>query len=174
MSFYKFYLFTNFLRKIFRYFFVKRDYSLSWSAELDKQSLISLAKGVSIGSYVIIKTNKNPVEIGQDTQINPFTVIYGGSGVYIGRDVMIAPHCMIAAGNHDFKQLKMPIRWARNISRGPIIIEDDVWIGANSTVLDGVTIKRGCVIGAGSVVTKNTKEYGIYAGVPAKKIGSRK
>lgn len=55
-----------------------------------------------------------------------------------------------------------------------IIIEDDVWIGAGVKVLDGVTIAQGCVIGANSVVTKSTEPYGIYVGVPARKIKSRR
>lgn len=55
-----------------------------------------------------------------------------------------------------------------------IIIEDDVWIGAVVKVLDGVTIAQGCVIGANSVVTKSTEPYGIYVGIPARKIKSRR
>ena len=59
------------------------------------------------------------------------------------------------------------------ISKGPIIVEDDVWIGANSTILSGVTIARGTVIAAGSVVTHSTKPYSIVGGIPAKIIKYR-
>lgn len=55
----------------------------------------------------------------------------------------------------------------------PIIIEDDVWIGANAIILSGVTIGEGAIIGAGSVVTKNVEPYTIFAGNPAKKIKMR-
>ena len=55
----------------------------------------------------------------------------------------------------------------------PIIIKDDVWIGTNVTILPGVKISRGSVLGAGSVVTKNVPSFSIFAGVPAKQIGSR-
>ena len=57
---------------------------------------------------------------------------------------------------------------------GKIIIEDDVWLGANVVVLKDVIIKKGSVIGAGSVVTKSTEMYSINAGVPSKKITERK
>ena len=53
------------------------------------------------------------------------------------------------------------------------MIEDDVWIGANCTILDGVRIAKGCIIGAGSVVSKSTEPFGIYAGVPARLIKKR-
>lgn len=59
------------------------------------------------------------------------------------------------------------------ISKGPIIVEDDVWIGANSIILSGITIARGTVIAAGSVVTHSTKPYSIVGGAPAKFIRYR-
>jgi acetyltransferase-like isoleucine patch superfamily enzyme len=55
-----------------------------------------------------------------------------------------------------------------------VVIEDDVWIGAGAKILDGVTLRKGSVIGAGAVVTKSTESYGVYAGVPAKLIKFRK
>jgi len=59
------------------------------------------------------------------------------------------------------------------ISKGPIILEEDVWIGANVSILSGVTIGRGAIVGAGSVVTKNIEKYSIVAGNPAKIIKKR-
>ena len=54
-----------------------------------------------------------------------------------------------------------------------VVIKDDCWIGGNSTILKGVTIETGCVIAAGAVVTKSTEPYGIYGGVPAKRLSDR-
>ena len=59
------------------------------------------------------------------------------------------------------------------VSKGPILIEDDVWIGANVTILKGVTIKRGSIVAAGSVVNKDVEAFSIFGGIPAKKIGER-
>lgn len=149
-------------------------YYISKTAILQRRKFIKLNKRSEIQDYVIIRSNRNFVKIGKNSQINPFTVIYGGSGVIIGDNVMIAPNCMIASGNHNYKQLEKPIRLADNLSKGPIIIEDGVWIGANSVVTDGVKIGQNAVVAAGSVVTRNIDPYDIVAGVPAKKIGNRK
>lgn len=144
------------------------------TAQLDRRELVRIGHKAEIQDYVIIRTHENPVVIGAFCQINPFTVIYGGSGVYIGDNVMIAPHCMIAAGDHDFRQLDRPIRFAGSLSKGPIVIEDNVWIGANCTITDGVRIGRDAVVGAGSVVTRDVAPFDIVAGVPARVIGNRK
>jgi acetyltransferase-like isoleucine patch superfamily enzyme len=135
--------------------------------------LISIGKKAEIGEQVIISPNDSPVEIGNYSQINPFTVIYGHGGVYIGDNVMIGPHCMIASGNHDFKQTEKPMRFAGTLSDGPIRIGNNVWVGANCTITDGVNIGHDSVIAAGSVVTKNVDPYDIVGGVPARPIGNR-
>lgn len=144
------------------------------TAQLELIDLIDVKTNAEIKDYVIIKTYRNPVVIGKNTQINPFCVIYGGSGgVYIGDNVMIAPHCMIASGIHDYKQKEVPMRFAGNLTKGPIIIKDDVWIGANCTIGDGITIGEGAVVSANSFVNKDVEPYTIVGGVPAKKIGTR-
>jgi len=152
---------------------MRYGYYISRTAILNNRKLILINKRVEIQDYVIIKTLQNKVQIGSYTQINPFTVIYGGSGVVIGENVMIAPHCMIASGNHDFKQINKPMRHSEGISKGPIIIEDGVWIGANSTITDGVKIGHDSVVAAGSVVTKDVAPWDIVGGVPAKVISNR-
>jgi acetyltransferase-like isoleucine patch superfamily enzyme len=154
------------------FFLFKKNY-ISKKAILIGGKLITIKENAEIHDYVIIKTFTNPVVIGKNTQLNYFTVIYGGSGVYIGDNVMIAPHCMIASGNHDYIQTKTPMRFSGSISKGPIIIEDDVWIGANCTITDGVVIGKGAVVAANSVITKNVAPYDIVGGVPARIINNR-
>jgi len=116
---------------------------------------------------VLIRAMEGKVEIGANTQVGPYTVILSGSGVFLGSCVLISPHVTFAAGNHDYKQVAVPMRFAGGISSGPIIVEDDVWIGASSCICDGVRIGRGSVIGAGSVVTSNIPQYSIAVGIPA-------
>jgi acetyltransferase-like isoleucine patch superfamily enzyme/ubiquinone/menaquinone biosynthesis C-methylase UbiE len=170
--------FIQLARKIKKKFkdniYTSKNYYIHKSAQLEKTDLILIKSNAEIKDYVIIRTYENPVVIGEFTQINPFTVIYGGSGVFIGNNVMIAPHCMIAAGNHDFKQLDKPMRFADSLSDGPIFIEDNVWIGANCTITDGVRIGKDSVIAANSVVNQDVAPYDIVGGVPAKVIGNRK
>ena len=79
---------------------------------------------------------------------------------------------MIVPSNHIFSNPYEYI-YKQGLSCIGITIEDDVWIGAGVKVLDGVIIRKGCVIGANSVVTHSTEEYGIYVGVPARKIKKR-
>lgn len=86
---------------------------------------------------------------------------------------MTGPHTVIAAGNHDYRDITVPMLELKGFGKGPIKIEDDVWIGANCTITDGVTIKKGAVVGANNVVTKDVSEYDIVAGCPAKVIGNR-
>lgn len=95
--------------------------------------------------------------------------------VFIGNNVSIAPNvtfvCMSSANNgNEINKIK----YVRDelTKSGDIIVDDEVWIGANVTILPGVHIGKCSVIGAGSVVTKNVDEYSIYVGVPAKKIRS--
>jgi len=153
---------------------MKYGYFVSRTAILESKKLIKIKRRAEIQDYVIIRSFVNEVRIGEYTQINPYTVIYGGSGVFIGDNVMIAPHCMIAAGDHDYKQLEKSIRQAGNLTKGPITIEDGVWIGANCTITDGVTIGHDAVVAANSVVTKDVAPYDIVGGVPAKVIANRK
>lgn len=150
-----------------------RGYHVHRKASVKKRKLVVLHKRADIQEYVLIRTFRNKVVIGENSQINPFTVIYGGSGVFIGKNVMIAPNCMIAAGNHNMSRIDVPMMQAGNVSKGPITIEDGVWIGANSVITDNVTIGHNSVVAAGSVVTKNVDPYSIVAGSPARIIKSR-
>lgn len=134
---------------------------------------LKIGEKSEIKDYVIIQIYDGLLTIGDYCQLNPFTVIYGGD-ISIGNNVMIAPHCMIASGNHDFKQLIVPMRFAGSLTKGPIVIEDDVWIGSNCTITDGVRIGKGSVIGANSCVITDVPPYSIFGGTPAKKIGERK
>jgi acetyltransferase-like isoleucine patch superfamily enzyme len=152
----------------------KKDYFIDKTAILKNRKLIEIGNKSEIKEYVIIQASLNKIIIGSHTQINPFTVIYGHSEINIGNNVMIAPHCTIAAGNHDYKQLQKPIRFASTLTKGPIIIKNDVWIGANCTITDGVTINEGAVIAANSLVNKDVMPYAIVGGVPISIISNRK
>lgn len=167
--------FINTMKKIWSLnkIYLFQNKLINKSAILENKKLIELGKRIEIQNNVIIKTYNNKVKIGDYTQINPFTVIYGGAGVKIDKNVMIAPHCMIASGNHDFEQTDKPIRFAGNITEGPITIEKNVWIGANTTITDGVTIGHDSVVGANSVVISDVEPFSVVAGVPAKLIKYR-
>ncbi|WP_010588148.1 acyltransferase [Schlesneria paludicola] len=129
-----------------------------------------------IDSFVRIKCagGTDDVVIGEHCFINSGTVIYSGNGVRMGDHVLIAANCTLAPVNHacrDRNQLIVEQRFSP--SKGGIVIEDDVWIGAGSVVLDGAILRRGAVVGACALVRGELESYGIYAGNPLKKIGER-
>lgn len=121
---------------------------------------------------VLLLTYGGSIRIGNNCSINPCTIIYGHGGTTIGNNVLIAGQCMLIPANHIFTSTNIPIS-KQGESRKGIIIEDDVWIGAGCTILDGVTIGKGSIVGAGSVVTKDVCSYTIIAGVPAHFIKNR-
>lgn len=104
--------------------------------------------------------------------IGPYVVIYGHGGVCIGKDCLISMHCRILSSNHTIPPVGIPIRSQPDVFK-PTIIEDDVWVGAGATVLAGVCLHQGAIIGAGSVVTNDIPANAIAVGVPARVIRYR-
>lgn len=111
------------------------------------------------------------VSINRDVRIT--TSSSGRSPIILGNYISIAPRVMIIGGNHNFSRTDIPTMLQGEGKQGPVIIKDNVWIGAGTIILSGVTIGEGCIIGAGSVVTKSIPAYSIAAGNPAKVIKSR-
>lgn len=95
--------------------------------------------------------------------------------IRIGSYVMFGPNVTILGGDHEFRDCERPMYLVKEKASlpPPVCIGDDVWIGANVTVLKGVSIGRGAIIAAGSVVTKSVPPYSIHAGAPARSIGQR-
>ena len=148
-----------------------------------KGSKIIIGDGVVIDSFVKIKPagGLGDLEIGANTVINSGVAIYTGNGISIGRDVLVAANCVFSPTSHEFGSRDKLIREQGFVFPSPlfggrsgIVIEDDVWIGANSVILEGTHIQRGAVIGAGSIVKGILDEYGIYAGTPLKCFGHRR
>lgn len=131
----------------------------------------NVGNNVSIQPEVYLFNIQN-LSIGDNVSIHPLTYIEAYGEVKIGNDVSIAHGTTIMSVTHDFDKIDIPIK-DQGITGIPIVIEDNVWIGAKATILGGNTIKKGSIIGAGAVVTKNVDENSIVAGVPAKKIRQR-
>ena len=104
--------------------------------------------------------------LGSRIDIGEYVVIRASGGVTIGDRVLVAAHAVITSREH-------PVRLPRFgvTEDAPIVIEDDVWIGAGAVVLPGVTLGRGSIVGAGAVVTADVEPFSIVGGVPAKPIG---
>lgn len=139
-------------------------------------SVIEIARRAVVDSFVKIKPAGGPgdVRIGEGTTINSGCVIYTGNGVSIGRNCAIAANCTFASVNHEYRDPGRPIvEQGFMPSRGGIVVEDDVWIGANAVLLDGAVLGRGCVVGAGSVVRGRLRPYSVNVGNPAREVASR-
>ena len=112
------------------------------------------------------------VELGDYSGVGVGACFYGR--VVIGKNVMIGPQCWIYTQNHETSQIDIPMRLQGPQNMKPVIIGDDVWIGGRVTILPGVKIGNGVIIGAGAVVSKNIPDYAVAVGNPAIVVKYRK
>ena len=146
---------------------------ISWFAELSRMGgVINIGDNVIIDKGVILRAYGGSIVIGDNCSVNPYCVLYGHGGLHIGNCVRIAAQSVFIPANHNFADPNVLIYLQGESIKG-ITVEDDVWIGAGTRVLDGVTIGRGSVVGAGSVVAKTLLSNGVYVGVPARMIKKR-
>jgi len=158
---------------ILHLFFVLPRYRFLNPIKLFPLRLIGARIGKRLDLYpgVWISTGQNLV-VGDDVVLARDVLLTTNGGLHIGNRTMIGYRSQILSANHHVPPAGYPISRSGNIF-SPVIIGDDVWIGAGCIILPGATIGQGSVVAAGSVVTKNLVPYGIYAGVPAKLIKMR-
>lgn len=128
---------------------------------------LNFGDNVTIGRGVMIRPSSyyggdlgKGLEIGNNSSIGPHGYIGCSGKITIGKNVMFGPKCSLFAENHVFSDTSSTIK-SQGVKQMGIIVEDDCWIGSNVTILDGVTIGKGCVIGAGTLVTKDVPEGSI-------------
>ena len=132
---------------------------------------IEIGANSSIGPWVILHASGGKLRIGTDSVIQAGSVIVAAESVAIGDGALIAEHVTIRDQDHAHGDRFKPIRLQGRVT-GPIVIGEDVWLGAKVTVTRGVTIAAGTIVGANSVVTRSIERAGVYAGVPARLVGS--
>lgn len=135
---------------------------------------------VTIGSYALIRPGNiyggpkgHGLRIGNYSNIGPYAYIGCSGDISIGDNVMISPRVSIYSENHNFDQSDELLK-DQGITRSYCKIEDDCWIAANSIILAGVTVGKGSVVAAGSVVTKDIPPYAVVAGNPARILKNRR
>lgn len=140
-----------------------------WSVRMDTPPYrrFWLGQKSVIESYSCINNAVGDVTIGDHTRIGIHCTVIGP--VCIGNNVNLAQGITVTALNHNFEDTTQRID-EQGISTKPVVIGDDVWIGANAVILPGVTIGQHVVVAAGAVVTKDVPDYSVVAGVPAKVI----
>lgn len=165
-----------------KYLHAGKDLIVEDYAELNCLSSKKIIFGdrVTIGKFAIIRPSNIyggeigvGLKVGNNSNIGPYSYIGCSGYIEIGDNVMISPRVSIYAENHVFDRTDITMK-EQGVKVQFVKIEDDCWIAANSIILAGVTVGKGSVIAAGSVVTKDIPPYSIVAGVPAKVIGSRK
>ena len=125
----------------------------------------SLGKSSVIEDYTIINNAVGEIIIGNHTRIGMGNTIIGP--VMIGNNVILAQNVVTSALNHNFEDVLTTIN-QQGVKTDQIIIENNVWIGANSSILAGVHIGEHVVVGAGSVVTKDIPSFSVVVGNPAR------
>ena len=146
-------------------------------AKLAYPHVIELDDHCSIRDFAFIFAGRG-VKIGQYSDIQPHVVIWGGGETIIGNRVSVGPGTVLLSAVYSHAEgMKMVDGLPDGSSAalyGKLVIEDDVYIGANCTLMPNITVGEGAVIGAASFVNKDVEPWGIFVGSPAKKIGERK
>ncbi len=165
--------------------------------ELKNMGFKYLGKNVKISTKVSIYMPEE-IEIGDYSRIDDFCILSGK--ISIGRNVHITPHCILDAGDteiilEDFTTIAyrvtiftrsddysgitltnstIPIKYRYKTKKGNVILKKHSIVGACSVIFPGVILEEGTAIGAMTLVTKSTEPWGVYAGIPARKINDRK
>lgn len=146
--------------------FVRKVFYKILRESVIKSSFGSCGKNVHIAEKSDIKGIGN-ISIGDDVAIGPHALLWTTrANIIIKEKVIIGPGLSIITGDH---KINVVGKYMADVTDE----EKDVWIGANVTILKGVTVAEGCVIGAGTVLTKSTHPYGIYVGVPGRRVSER-
>lgn len=145
--------------------------------KVDCHPMVVMGRGSSIRRFstIIVKDKSHSakrlssLEIGDNTYIGEHNNIRAAGGrIVIGNHCLISQHVSIVASNHQIRKDRLISEQGWDEDRKDVTICDDVWVGSNAVILPGVTINKGAVIAAGSIVTKDVPQFAIVAGNPAK------
>jgi len=138
---------------------------------------IEFGDNVMIGPYSVIRASMLSnlgagVRMGSNSSLDAYSCIGATGPVTIGENVIMGQHISFHAENHNYDRVDIPIKHQGTRRKG-IVLEDDCWVGSNTTFLDGSHVGRGCVIAAGSLVRGEIPSYSIVVGAPARVLRSR-
>jgi len=133
---------------------------------------IKLGEHCRIGDNVILETEGDGViTIGSNVRFNQGSVLVAYDNMVIGNDCLIGEYCSIRDANHGIQKNKL-IRTQKH-NQAPIVIENDCWIARGVVILKGVNLRKGCVVGANSVVLREVLEGEVVVGAIAKRVKVR-
>lgn len=149
------------------------DYAVL-DAKGENNAGIYLGDGVLVGRSTVLSCKNGNLYIGDHTNVAMSCFIQSARDVRIGAKVLFGAYCyVIGGGDHVATRTDLPVMDQGQTIKG-ITIEDNVWLGADVKVVDGVTIGRDAILGAGAVVIADVPAYGVVAGVPARFIRDRR
>ncbi len=135
---------------------------------------ISIASGTLISRNTVLRARNAEIVIDEGSDIGTNCILATDSRLVLGKDVLVAAYSYLCAGgNHAYDRTDIPIIQQGFVSKGGVVVEDDVWIGSHAMIMDGVRIGRGAVIGTHSLVNADIPEWSIAFGQPATVRGSR-
>jgi acetyltransferase-like isoleucine patch superfamily enzyme len=138
---------------------------------------IRFGNNVMIGPYSLVRASVLSnlgagIRMGDNSSVDAYSYIGAAGPITIGENVIMGQHVCFHAENHNYDRVNTPIKHQGTRRKG-IVIEDDCWVGANTTFLDGAHVGHGCVIGAGSIVHGEIPPFSVAVGVPARVIKCR-
>jgi virginiamycin A acetyltransferase len=142
----------------------------------ERGTRIVIGAHTRIYDFVVIRAvgGTGDVIIGEHCYINPHCTLYSGSGIRFGDYVLVGPGCCVVPANHAVDRADIEIRKQGFMpSKGGVVVENDVWIGAHCVLLDGTHIESGAVVAAGSVVSGRLAGRSIWGGNPCRLIRAR-
>jgi len=144
-------------------------------AKSKRGSKIEIGSGTQIFEFVVIKFvgGDGNIKFGENCYVNPHCVLYSGNGITLGNNVLLAPGCVLSGSDHNYSNKETPIKRQGHKKDSGIVIEDDVWIGANSAIISPSHIHKGAVIAAGSVVKGDIPAYTVWGGNPIQFLKNR-
>ncbi len=150
------------------------DYAVL-DAKGEKNTGIIIGENVILGRNTILSCKGGSIFLEDFSNISSNCSLLSETEIRVGKYTFLAGHCyLVAGGNHSFERTDTPIMFQPSITKGGIHIAEDCWLGASVTVLDGVSIGKGSVIGAGSLLIDSLPEYSVAVGSPAKRIRDRR
>lgn len=130
---------------------------------------ILIGRNVYVGRNTILSCKEGSIILDDYCNLSANCSLLSETEIHLGKYCFLAGNCyLVAGGNHSFDDVTTPIMFQPSYSKGGICIEEDVWLAAGSIVLDGISIGKGSVVGAGSVVTRSLPELSVAVGAPAK------
>ena len=135
---------------------------------------IKIGDNAIIGRNTILSCKEGSIVLKDYANISSNCSLLSETQISIGQHSFLAGHCyLVAGGNHSFERTDVPIMFQPSQDKGGIGIGEDCWLGASVTVLDGISLGKGCVVGAGTVLTESFPQYSIVVGNPGRKIRDR-